>query len=496
MYDSASGIFSTLNLLIDSREALTTLLIALITGLGGLVLAAVRQRRRISWSVLYDEPINQGLVRPDEPNMWEITSQGRQIERGSLVVLDVRNTGGQHIEEGHFAFPLYFTFPGRRVEHFKVRDAGDLHDLIQRSTDTLPPDDAAKIVLPELPLNRRAGFKLMVLLTGSGDTVRHGGILRSGRIVEQVKHTRRNKVAAMVGVMSLLVGVTGGVWLANRALNPIAHCTSGSLTIEGSTAFAPTATQVKNAYEQSCPNAAITVVANGSEEGIKNLNSSRGPSQIAMSDGQPSQQPDSTLIRRPVGVVMFAVVANRHIRSRQSGLFNQGLPADQLRGIFSNPAQWGYVAVGRTAVSGTRATFNSTVLGSDGAFSGAKPCGTPDGRPATAGACTEDTTMDVLNYVNKTPNAIGYAEADALAFFPDVEIVPINGAAPTHDNVVSGAYPFVATEYLYTAGAPADLTADYIRFLTDDAMTAELRGHGYIGCSDLHGTKIDGACAD
>lgn len=155
------------------------------------------------------------------------------------------------------------------------------------------------------------------------------------------------------------------------------------------------------------------------------------------------------------------------------------------------------VAVGRTTDSGTRATFEDTVLGSGStAFTAARPCGTADGKSGRPGACTEQTTMDLLNYVNATPNAIGYAEADALPLFPNVGIVPVNGYVPTLDNVLDGSYHFVATEYLYTAGKPAGLTADYLRFLTDDAMTAQLRGHGYIGCSDLHGTKLDGACTD
>jgi hypothetical protein len=53
----------------------------------------------------------------------------------------------------------------------------------------------------------------------------------------------------------------------------------------------------------------------------------------------------------------------------------------------------------------------------------------------------------------------------------------------------------VATEYLYTAGPPAGLTADYLQLLTSDAETAALRGHGFLACADLAGTRYDGACA-
>jgi phosphate transport system substrate-binding protein len=488
----AVGVLEHINAVIDSREVLTALLIALVTGAVGVVWAAFRRRRLIVWSVLYDEPINQGPVIPDGPNMWEIASQGREVEQGSLLVLDVRNGGPEDIEEGHFAVPLYFAVPGRQVVHFKVRDSDDLHDLIQRSADTLPPDDASKLVLPPLPLNRRTGFKLLVLLTGSGSEVKAGGIVRSGRIVQHVRHSRRNQVAAALAVVALLVGVSGGVWLANRALTPSAACATGALTVEGSSAFAPIATQIKNAYEQSCPGAAITVSANGSVQGLANLAKGKSPSTIAMYDGLPAQQADTGLTRRPVGVVVFAVVANR---SLSSSLFKAGLSSDQLKAIFTDPASGGYVAVGRTAGSGTRAAFDSTVVHSDvSALTNAQPCAMTAAGAAAPTACTENTTMDLLNYVNRTPNAIGYAEADALPFFSDLGVVPIDGRAPTRDNALSGAYSFVATEYIYTAGSPAGLTADYLNYLTSDAMTARLRDHGYIGCSDLPGTKLDGAC--
>lgn len=98
--------------------------------------------------------------------------------------------------------------------------------------------------------------------------------------------------------------------------------------------------------------------------------------------------------------------------------------------------------------------------------------------------------MDLLEYVNSTANAIGYAEADALPFFPNVGTIPVNTYEPIREDALSGNYPFVATEYLYTAGEPAGLTANYLDFLTSDPMTAQLRGHGFIGCSDVGGTKL------
>ncbi|MEV0038010.1 substrate-binding domain-containing protein [Streptomyces sp. NPDC050804] len=489
----ASGILSDLNSMIDSREALTTLTCALITGAIGLLVTAVRRRRQIGWSVLFDEPINRGPAPPNDLNMWEIHSQGREIEDGSLVVLDVLNSGGQDIDESHVAVPLRFTFPGREVVHFKVRDSDDLHNLIERSTDTLPPDDASRIVLPALPLNRQDGFKLLILLVGSGSGVRSGGIIRGGRIVQKAKRSRLYQVTAAGTVMALLIGISGGVWLANRALSPEATCTHGSLSIKGSTAFAPVATQVKNAYEQSCPNATIRVVANGSGNGLADLRLSKDTSTIAMSDGRPSDQTDEEgLNRRAAGVVVFAVVANHALEDSHPRLFEDGLTTADLRTIFGgrDPA---YLPVGRSGDSGTRAAFESAFLDDGSPASKDLPeCGSP----GVTTACNAKTTMDLLEYVNSTANAIGYAEADALPFFPNVGTIPVNTYEPIREDALSGNYPFVATEYLYTAGEPAGLTANYLDFLTSDPMTAQLRGHGFIGCSDVDGTKLASECTD
>lgn len=495
MIYTASGFLGKVNDVIDSREVVTGLLVALIAGVAGLVFRAYRQRRRVSWTTLYDEPINQGPTKPAGPNMWEISWQGRQIEEGSLVVLEVQNTGGEHIEEKHWAVPMYFTFPGRKVEHFKVRDAGDLYQLIHPDPQTLPGSDPSRIALPALPLNRKSSFKLLVLLTGLGTTIKDGGYLRSGHIARS-KSSWRIRIMVGTAVAALLVGTTGGVWLANRVLDPVAVCANGTLTVEGSTAFAPIATEVKNAYEQSCPNAAITVVADGSRVGVDHLSANGSTSTIAMSDGRPAQPVDAKLNRHAAGVVLFAVVANRQLRSTKPELFQDSSSVDALRTIFRNPARSEVVVVGRTADSGTRATFDSTVLRSEDPASADAPSCPPATTQAAPPVCTVKTTMDLLRYVDSTPNAIGYAEADALSFFPNVEVVPINGARPTRDDALAGRYPFVATEYLYTAGKPTDLTADYLQFLTGDAMTARLRGHGYIGCSELSGTKLDGACTD
>jgi ABC-type phosphate transport system substrate-binding protein len=106
--------------------------------------------------------------------------------------------------------------------------------------------------------------------------------------------------------------------------------------------------------------------------------------------------------------------------------------------------------------------------------------------------------LGLLTYVNNTRHAIGYAEADALPFFPSVAAIPISvngvGYEPTRFNTLNGNYSFCASEYLYTNGTPGGLEADVIDFLMSKAVAAQLRDTSFISCSDLGKSNLSSAC--
>jgi ABC-type phosphate transport system substrate-binding protein len=296
-------------------------------------------------------------------------------------------------------------------------------------------------------------------------------------------------VAITVVGLALVAGTVVGVALANRALTPTPTCASGKLNIDGSTAFAPIVNEVATEYEQDCPGAQITVRSDGSVQGLSDLERNSGKTPvIAMYDGLPPQPPDPQFVSQPVGIIIFAVVGNR---SLPANLFTAGtgggLTDQQIVQAFADPrsGRLSFAPVGRSSASGTRGVFVRDVLnGNDSSEQGAGPC------PPARGVCLEPTTMSLLTYVNATPNALGYAEADALPFFPDVGAIPVNGFMPSRANALDGSYSFLATEHLYTNGIPAGLTADLIDFLTSKAVTAQLRDTSFIGCSDTAGSKL------
>ncbi|WP_243719653.1 substrate-binding domain-containing protein [Actinomadura sp. KC06] len=243
-----------------------------------------------------------------------------------------------------------------------------------------------------------------------------------------------------------------------------------------------------NDYENDCTGASITISAVGSGPGLDDLRRNPDPGVIAMTDGVESGATPGLNVR-PVGLVIFAVVANKNLKLSD-------LTTAQLRDLFRaapSSANGSFVVVGRDSGSGTRRTFEQTVLGTRNSdFPASSTC--PTAPQSTPVACTVNTNMDLLTYIDRTPNAIGYAEADALTYFPNVRTLSIDGKPATRSATLNGSYHFVATEYLYTAGRPRGLTAEYLAFLTSDPMTARLRDHSYVACSELSGTALAGQC--
>jgi phosphate transport system substrate-binding protein len=322
------------------------------------------------------------------------------------------------------------------------------------------------------------------------------GISALRRRHQRSANPRRFRVGlAAAIVLALVFGVAGGVALANRALTPAPTCAPGQIDFAGSTAFAPIMNEVATEYEQDCPEAQITISPVGSSEGLSDLEHANKTPVVAMSDGLPQQLPGPQYVGQPVGVIIFAVVGNRESLPPNlfAAGFGGGMSAAQIAQVYEHPATAGntFVPVGRPAGSGTRNEFTRDVLHSQYASAGS--C------PRLRGVCDEAATLDLLTYVNDTEHAIGYAEADALPFFPSVAAIPISvngvGYEPTRGNTLNGNYSFYATEYLYTNGIPSGLEADVIDFLTSRAVAAQLRDTSFISCPDLSRSKLTGACS-
>ncbi len=258
-------------------------------------------------------------------------------------------------------------------------------------------------------------------------------------------------------------------------------CAIGSLQLIGSADFMAIAQNAADSYMYDCPGARITV---SGEDGayaltkVRQAEASRSPSAgslIGMYDGLAPAAATSGLISHPVGVLIFSVVAH-------TGLIPaSNITATELRKLFLEPGEQDKVAVGRPAGSEIREAFIANVLGSDPGPPG-NSCPAPSREFPLS--CTVDSTVALLNVVNSTPDAIGYAAvSQSDTAYPHVSVIDINGSAPTADNIRKGLYKFWVVENLYTAEQPAPLTVDFLDFLPHYLDSNPLRG--FIACSAL-----------
>jgi phosphate transport system substrate-binding protein len=464
--------------------------------------------RRITWRDHMDTPLS---LMPKQARQsgswaeWKVFAQHQEVENPSLVLLRVRNSGLTSVREADIRRPITFTFPDREVKEFSVTDCrGVTREMIQ------PPGGSAasvidnRIYLPKFPMKRRASFRLLVLLSGTGRDVYGKGRIRRGTVVrESFQRGPLVRNIAFGTVLALLVGVQAGITFGQAPSIP-SSCASGRLVLEGSTAFAPVAQQISQAYASMCRGASISVSAIATFNGLNAVDSSStaghrsAGQQIAMSDG-PAPDGYAALVGHPIAVIIFAVVVNK-----KTNVFNLTVP--EVRGIFSGAiTNWRQVGgadlpvriVARTAGSGTRRAFDEKVLdGSEPAFS-SYDCISKDAVPdARVIKCEVADTGTLLQRVNQIPGAIGYAQISDAASYANVECVKLGGWDPGIGAVERGAYPFWTVEFLYTYGSPAPgtLAASFLTYMNSDTAKDILRSENYTPCLDRNQSLVGTLC--
>jgi ABC-type phosphate transport system substrate-binding protein len=309
-------------------------------------------------------------------------------------------------------------------------------------------------------------------------------------------HVRQSRASKAWVAGGIAVVAAAGTLFALRPVPPrvTADCSPGLLTIEGSTAFTPTATTESQDYEAQC-GTRVTVVSEGSLGGLTSLLQS-GPqgaaSAIAMSDGTAPPDPTYAPLRgTPVAVVLFEMVVNKDVPVRD-------LTVASIRAIWvGRITNWDTFPEGpdlpirlvaRGAESGTRATFEKKVLGGPEPTLSSADCVHKDRDPRSPVIrCEQPSTPDLLAAVARTPGAIGYAEVWQAARNPDVVPVALGGLDPAiYTAQLADGYPFWAVEYLYTYGNPSYQApaSGFLRYMTTPAAMDVLRSLGFTPCSD------------
>ena len=300
------------------------------------------------------------------------------------------------------------------------------------------------------------------------------------------KRWRIAPVFATVAVLiSLLISACGGSSTGSGNGTPTSSnlgtpgeysCVSGQITADGSTALAPLVKAVAQKYQSKCSSATITVNLGGSKTGLGDVEA--GTVQIGDSDiyalaGQ------SDLVDHQVAVVIFTMIVNPGI----TGVTN--LTTAQIKGIFNGTyTNWNQVGgpnlkiviVNRPSSSGTRATFQTYILGG------------PETVTSSA-ALTSDSTGTVIQDVKQTAGAIGYA-AYGQAKVGGVTVLNIDGNAPTNSLVESNTYKFWNSEHMYTKGPATGLSQALIDYMLSSDAAAIAASQSFIPTSQMQQSSL------
>lgn len=241
---------------------------------------------------------------------------------------------------------------------------------------------------------------------------------------------------------------------------------SSSIIALGSTAMQPLVDEAAKQYMAGHSNAQIQVQGGGSGQGLSQVSS--GSANIGNSDvfAEEKKGVDAkALVDHRICVVGMGTVVNK-----DAGITN--LTKQQLIDIFTGKVtNWKAVGgkdlkitlVNRSKSSGTRAVFKKLAL---------------DGKDEAQGI-TEDSSGTVKKIITQTPGAIGYL---AFSYFDNsIQVVSLDGVAPTVDNVITGKYPVWAYEHSYTKGEATGLAKDFINYMmSPDVQNSIVPKLGYI----------------
>lgn len=251
---------------------------------------------------------------------------------------------------------------------------------------------------------------------------------------------------------------------------------SGNITAVGSTALQPLVEAAAEQYMNENPGVQITVQGGGSGQGITQI--AQGAVQIGNSDVFAEEKLENKDDAKKLKDNKVAVVGMGPVVHPDVKVGN--LTIDQLKGIFTGKVtNWTevggddkeIVVINRAAGSGTRATFESAVLGGDKVPEDFKPQ-------------EQDSSGTVVKMVAQTPNSISYL---AFSYFSDdVKALKVGGVEPKDKNVETNDWTIWAYEHMYTVAKPDAATADFIKYmLSDDVQGTLVKKTGYISTKGM-----------
>lgn len=261
---------------------------------------------------------------------------------------------------------------------------------------------------------------------------------------------------------------------------------SGSITVSGSSALLPLMEQSIEKFNEKNPDIEISAQAGGSGTGLTQV--SGGTVDIGNSDVFAEEKLDADKAKE---LVDHKVVAQGFAVTVSKSLGIDDLTKDQIKDIFSGKVtNWNQIKkadgttgpdkeiliIHRTSGSGTRATFEKTILDGDKALEN------------DSIGVTQDSNGAVLTAMKQNDGAISYL---GLAYMNTAEAkeaitpVKINGVSDDEANIKNGSYPFWSYGHMYTKGEPDEAAKLFIDFISSDENKDSLSSLGFISGADI-----------
>lgn len=248
-----------------------------------------------------------------------------------------------------------------------------------------------------------------------------------------------------------------------------------SITIGGSSALLPLMEQSIEKFNEKNPNEEIGAQAGGSGTGLAQVLNGTidvGNSDV-LAEAKLGKENAEKLVDHKVVAQGFCVVVNKSL-----GIDN--LTSEQLKDIFSGKAtNWKDVGgadkeillVHRTAGSGTRATFENTILDGDKSLEN------------DSLGITQDSNGAVLSVMKENEGAISYL---GLSYMNSKEaqdlltLLKIDGVASDKANIIDGSYKFWSWGHMYTKGEATGLSKKFIEFVASEDNRSSAENLGFI----------------
>lgn len=255
----------------------------------------------------------------------------------------------------------------------------------------------------------------------------------------------------------------------------------GSISCSGATSFQSLVERAANEFMDAHANVSVAISAGGSGQGLTQV--VNGAVQIGRSDVFAEAKLDKSYLEN-LQDHKLCIVGIGPVVSDDVAL--ESVSMDQLTGIFTGRiTDWGELGaapapinvVERAAGSGTRATFEQTVLAATEQLESFRP------------VAEVDSTGGALEQVAQTPGSITYVAFNYMKT-AGVHPLSIDGVAPERASVEHGAWTIWAYEHLYTRTDEPErtraATSAFIEYLLSENFQATaVPEEGFIPLADM-----------